>query len=294
MATGFFITTFGFLVFEIAVLSYQTIFSTLKIKSKSGSDFIVITALFVVYNALQLLVSFGFGYISAFIGLIPALGILWYFYGKVISSESNKQTHRKVNAFQLVSGISIGTVFSTNLIFWSYSDYYIVLPLELITAGFIGTLFLIKTERQLYQFLFAGSALITATGLISILLYFAEIRVLHIIAANVFFIVIGIFHHMELFSALKMSVQKGSVEDNPGLVAALSKFNLTPRELEMSIFVICGEKYKDIAERQFVTYNSVTTIMSRAYKKIGIVSETTEKNEMQTKLIEMFKSYVNQ
>lgn len=294
MAIGFFITTLGFLIFEIAVLAYQSIFSILKVRNKSGSDFILITLLFVSYNAIQLFVSFGVDFFSAYVSLIPAFGIIWYLNGKFRQIEMGNQTKRKVNLFQLVSAISICAVFSTKLIFWFNTDTFILMPLELITAGLIGIIFLSKTKRQLYHFLFSCSALILAINLILILLYFAEIRVLHIIAANLIFIIIGVFHHIEFFNALKLLIPKSSTEEYPALVSALSKFDLTPRELEISVFAILGKKYKDIAEQQFVAYNSVTTIMSRVYKKVGIVSETTDKNEKQTKLIEMFESYVNQ
>ncbi|GAB5419149.1 MAG: hypothetical protein Crog4KO_06570 [Crocinitomicaceae bacterium] len=270
---GITISALIFALLEFGLLTSQVIFYR-SIKSSGIKHFIGITSLFVLYNIYFLLESIGLlGDNAYFIYIINSLAIGLYLIPTVLRQLSGSRK----SWFNLVSAIAIFTIalFSTFYLAQVYgaSNSF----QKILNAGLLLLLLsAVVTVVSSLQNLAHGNRLtgLSITSLISLLVvsystYFEDSEILFLLVSNSLFLFFAILQYLKLYSLDKVIAIPKAEKNDP-----LNEYNLTKNQKEITLLILEGKGYSEIAEIRHIAYTTVTSHASMIFDKVGVENRT--------------------
>jgi len=271
---GISISALLFALIEFGLLTSQVIYYR-NLKSKSMKRFIGVTSLFVLYNVYYLLSALGVFHVafSSWLYLLNSAAIAVFLL--VISYEEFKES--KAFSSKLVSLIWIVliSVISMELIHLypkSFAEMKTVISIGLpvilslsVLSLIVGVLRAKNKVRGLNWTLYTLPILIIV---VSYSVYFRNSLLWFVIVTNFMFVAFAIVKYVMLFAQLK-DVNRTYAQKTD----ILDTFDLTKTQKEITLLILDGKSYEEIAEERHIGYSTVTSHTSKIFDKVGVNSK---------------------
>ncbi len=288
------VTTFVLTIIELVVLFFQFINYLSRVQDKSRLRFLILTALFVVYNccsgffpdkniAIDLLIQNILAYGS---GILLA-SYYFYYLVKELNINQGKLFNLKILSISLSLSFVIGFVFT----YWITGSFqlskstFITFPVIIAVYFCIKTVgFILKYRRQkelnkepYNSQVFSGYLGIVFMATMPIVVFFGDFQTINIGLVNVsFMLALYAYFKMHLFqSRAEYEVlnkigyfQESEIDKQVVLsVGELKQYSLTSREMEIALLILKRYTYSKIAEETFITPKTVSKHASNIFKK---------------------------
>lgn len=274
--------TFLFLIiqFVLVFIHFGVIIS--RPYSKANWRFLLLVLLFINYSICSgFLPDENISFISLFVQNILAYGsgiflAVYYYYFLVKEIEIEQRNFFNVKFLLLSLIISFGVLYITTYIL--YQDFNLARSIFIVASVIIALYFCFNTIRGIkklslsssvkssYKCLnFAGKLGITFMATMPIVAAIGDYQLINIGLVNISFLLIVVaYYTLVILQAKNERVLKNDFK----VSQSLEYFNLTPRELEVAGFILKGVSFLEIAEKMFISKNTVSKHASNIYKKV--------------------------
>lgn len=231
-----------------------------------------ITGLFFTYNLYFLLVTIGVldDSISEWVFGVNSISIGLYLFF-LISEEFIGRRSLLGNTPMLFFSLAIG--FGVNGILQSFDLEDIATTVEISLPLLIGlsiliTLFSLSKHYFKLPLLWASMTFVFITIIVSYSTYFENSQMSFVLALNLFFLLFASLQYFKLYLVQKIKPLPKIEEVDP-----LDKFGLTKHQKEITLMILTGKTYHEIAQERHVAYTTITSHAAKIFVKVGVHSQ---------------------
>ncbi|GAB5417600.1 MAG: hypothetical protein Crog4KO_25850 [Crocinitomicaceae bacterium] len=263
-----------FVTLESTLFLTQLAFLFTKLKSKFIKSFLVINAAMIIFNVVSITGNNGSGeydWISRslqIISIVLLLGSVWFYLHQVKSGIRKKH-------FWFISGIALVLVPVMLLLVSEFSAFNTKFLLSAVITfiTLAGSYLFISFYTDKKVFLTFATVFI-GFYTFSFVIHFSNSFEAMVIALNVLFLLLGLFHNLTLFNRIKVIFTASASSGKKVLKAELARYDLTPRQEEIAILVIEGYRSKEIAEMCFISPGAERKHVSNIMAAVGVSSRS--------------------
>ncbi len=284
------LSAISFVLFALQVLLLPTqLYSYLIFKvDKTRLRFLLLALSIVCFNSIWVLVTFYFNISSEISSIILAYGGIFlvshfYYY---ITTELNLQSKRfsvlnlsvLLILTELLRDSSLIAV-SSEFVSYAKCLFFTVFQITAIVFGIrlIRILFVNENNRSPFENATIGS--VAMAMFLPLIIFHVEVTSLYNLIVNVIFLILALayFKHFVIKLKLEKRIFAHSKDFGNNLQEQFVRvpelffeYNLTSREREISIYLLKGMSYEEIAEKLFRTPGAIRKQGSKAYAKAGV------------------------
>jgi DNA-binding CsgD family transcriptional regulator/cbb3-type cytochrome oxidase subunit 3 len=294
------VVTFVFVLLETVMFFYQLLYYLFRPQDKSRMWYLVLLALLIIYNVTgglfpdpklglsivtQNIIAYGSGFLMA--SFFP-----FYFYKAFELSRLRFHALYGVPLFLLLPYLIFFVVaYSINKNLDLAIKYGIVIPFfySFVVLWAISKAIWLKYRERSNQHnfieIFAVYCAVVPWASMTILSYFHASQLVEVVITNGGFIIITILFLSRYISKARIeyeALQKADALHGTSAFEYNCKlFHLTCREVEIVQLIMKGFKYKDIAEKLFISERTVTKHVQNVYEKAGVSNRVELINKLE-------------
>lgn len=284
------IVTFVFVLLEIVMFFYQLLYYLFRPQDKSRMWYLILLALLIIYNitgglfpdskldipiVTQNIIAYGSGFLMA--SYFP-----YYFYKAFELEKIRFHALYGVPLFLILPYIVFFVIaysFNGNLEFAIRNGVIIPFFYSFVVLWAIASAVLHKyrernNQNNLVEIVSVYLAVLPWASM-TVLSYFQASQLLEVVITNGGFIVVTILFISRYISEARIEYEQlqelNASRENPSVFELnCQSYQLTCREFEIVQLIRQGVKYKEIADKLFISERTVTKHVQNVYEKIGV------------------------